>query len=143
ASSVSVTNMDISDTLEVGNNIYANAFIYTSDFRLKTNINYINSSLDRILNLNGVSFSWKNSVNNKTNIGLIAQNVEKYFPEVVHTNNITGMKAIEYANLVAPLIESIKEQQTQIEKQQKIIENQQNQLDELRREIENLKISIN
>jgi hypothetical protein len=45
---------------------------------------------------------------------VIAQEVETVFPELVHTNE-SGIKSVEYANLVAPLIESIKSQQSQID----------------------------
>ena len=54
---------------------------------------------------------------------MIAQNVEKVFPEIVATSeNGEGLKAVEYGNLVAPLIEAVKEQQEQIRDQQKRME---------------------
>ena len=37
------------------------------------------------------------------------------YPEVVHTSETTGLKSVQYGNLVAPLIEAIKEQQEQID----------------------------
>ncbi len=46
---------------------------------------------------------------------MIAQEVEIVFPELVKTNPDTGFKSVEYGNLVAPLIEAIKEQQAEIE----------------------------
>jgi len=48
-------------------------------------------------------------------VGLIAQDLEQVFPELVHTNPQTGLKSVQYGNLVAPLIEAIKEQQKMIE----------------------------
>ncbi|HEU5114493.1 MAG TPA: hypothetical protein VFT82_01865, partial [Candidatus Paceibacterota bacterium] len=47
--------------------------------------------------------------------GLIAQDVEKVYPELVNTNKQTGLKSVEYANLVGPLIEAVKEQQKEID----------------------------
>lgn len=47
-------------------------------------------------------------------MGLIAQDVEKQFPELVATDE-NGMKSVAYSNMVAPLIEAVKEQQKQIE----------------------------
>ena len=47
-------------------------------------------------------------------IGLIAQEVEEVIPELVHTAD-DGYKSVEYANLIAVLIEAVKEQQKQIE----------------------------
>jgi Chaperone of endosialidase len=54
-------------------------------------------------------------------MGVIAQEVEKVFPELVTTNG-DGYKRVNYIGLIPVLIESIKEQQTQIEKQNQKIE---------------------
>jgi len=93
--------------------VTARAFVYSSDRRLKENIKPVKNALDRILDLEGVSFDWKKDGRNS--LGLIAQDVEKIFPELVHTNESTGFKSVEYGNLVSPLVEAIKEQQKQIE----------------------------
>lgn len=90
-----------------------------SDERLKMNIQPIEGSLDIIKALNGVSFKWKNdglelNLNNLSQIGFIAQEVEKVIPTLVYTTP-EGYKGIHYANLVAVLVEAIKEQQNQIE----------------------------
>ena len=86
-----------------------------SDKRYKKNIENLDKSLDKILQLNGVRFDWKDEqyMNGKTSIGLIAQDTEKIIPEVVFTDT-DGFKSIDYGKLVAPLIEAIKEQQAQI-----------------------------
>lgn len=99
--------------LQVDGDVGATSFIYSSDENLKKNILPIFGALDRIMQLNGVSFEWKE--NNRPDMGLIAQEVEKVFPELVHTNKINNLKSLEYGNLVAPLIEAIKEQQKQIQ----------------------------
>lgn len=112
-----------SEKLEVIGNVKAVTFLNSSDERLKENISKIENSLDKILKLNGVSFNWKG--NGEKGTGLIAQNVESVFPELVKTDINSGMKSVEYGNLVAPLIEAIKEQQ-------KTIESQQRQIDELK-----------
>lgn len=106
------------------NNVTSGAFIYSSDITLKENIQPINNALDKVLQLNGVSFDWKES--GKSSLGVIAQEVEGVFPELVHTNEATGLKSVEYGNLVAPLIEAIKEQQKQIDELKK-------QVDELKK----------
>ena len=90
----------------------AAAFYYTSDRSLKENIMPLSGSLDKIIKLQGVSFDWKEG--GKRNIGVIAQDVERIYPELVKTNE-KGLKSVEYGNLVAPLIEAIKEQQIQID----------------------------
>lgn len=93
--------------------VTATSFIYSSDRNLKENIKAIPNALDKVLRLNGVMFNWKED--GRPDLGLIAQDVEKVFPELVHTNPATNLKAVEYGNLIAPLIEAIKEQQKQIE----------------------------
>lgn len=68
-------------------------------------------------------------------IGLIAQEVEKEFPELVSTDN-EGMKSVNYASMVAPLIEAVKEQQEQIENLTDKNNDFQQQIDELRELLE-------
>jgi len=90
----------------------ATAFYYSSDRSLKSSIQPIPDALEKVLVLEGVSFRWKNS--GKPSVGLIAQDVEDVFPELVGTNPETGLKTVEYGNLVAVLIEALKEQQAEI-----------------------------
>ncbi len=84
-----------------------------SDERLKTNITPITDAVSKIQQLNGVTFNWKST--GKPSVGVIAQNVEKVFPDLVTTDPKSGMKAVQYGNLVAPLIEAVKEQQKEID----------------------------
>ena len=62
---------------------------------------------------------------------MIAQEVEKIFPELVHTDQKTGLKSVEYGNLIAPLIEAIKSQQKTIEDQNIRIKSLEERLDKL------------
>jgi hypothetical protein len=107
-----------SEKLEVVGNLIATgnisglAFYSTSDERLKKNIIPITDSLEKMEKLNGVYFNWKG--NNDPSMGLIAQDVEKVFPQAVITNKNTGLKSVDYGMLVAPLIEAIKAQQQEI-----------------------------
>ena len=80
-----------------------------SDRRLKRNIETINNAIDTVSNLRGVTFE----KDGKNSLGVIAQEVEEFLPEVVHTTQ-DGMKAVAYGNIVGVLIEAIKEQQEQI-----------------------------
>lgn len=77
-----------------------------SDQSLKTDISPIENSLNKVLKLNGVNYRRKDDLD-KICMGLIAQNVEKYCPEVVQEHN--NIKTVAYANLVALLIEAVKE----------------------------------
>ena len=81
-----------------------------SDENLKENIKPLDHSLEKILKLKGVSYTWKED---KTgDVGLIAQDVEKVYPELVKTKGET--KQVDYQKLVAPLIEAVREQQNEI-----------------------------
>lgn len=91
----------------------AAAFYYTSDRSLKEHIAPLSGALEKVKKLQGVSFDWKEG--GTRNIGVIAQDVERVYPELVNTDKKTGLKSVEYGNLVAPLIEAIKEQQIQID----------------------------
>jgi hypothetical protein len=85
---------------------------YSSDERLKTNKTIIKTPLEKIMNINGYEFDWiplKNVHENEGHdIGIIAQEIEKVFPEIVQTR-ANGYKAVKYDKLVAVLIECIKE----------------------------------
>jgi len=98
-----------------------------SDINYKTNINPISNVLEDILTLNGVYFDWnkdtyKKSIGqNKRQIGVIAQDVEKVYPEIVYKGK-DGYKSVDYTKLTAVLIEATKEQQILIESQNQLID---------------------
>ncbi|MEK7118068.1 MAG: tail fiber domain-containing protein, partial [Patescibacteria group bacterium] len=98
--------MDLDQTSRV-NALYANTFIYGSDESLKKDVKTIPYALKKVLKLRGVEFNWKEG--DTPSVGLIAQEVEKVFPELVHVEPQSGLKAVEYGNLIAPLIEAVKE----------------------------------
>jgi hypothetical protein len=81
----------------------------TSDIRLKNNIKTIQNSLEKVLQLRGVSFTWKSNPEYGTRIGFIAQEFEQVIPELVFTNEVDGYKGINYAEVTAVLVEAIKE----------------------------------
>jgi predicted ATPase len=89
--------------------ITATDFNSASDLSLKTNIQSISNPIDKILQINGVTFNWRES--NKPSVGIIAQEIEKVFPELVNGEN---PKTVNYNGLIGLLIEAIKEQQTEI-----------------------------
>jgi hypothetical protein len=107
--------------LDVRGTIGNNTTLYHSDKRWKRDILKLDGSLDKVLQLQGVQYKWKQDDYPEMNfpdgeqIGLIAQDVEKVIPEVVN-DGADGYKSIDYAKLVSVLIESVKEQQEQIEK---------------------------
>jgi hypothetical protein len=78
----------------------------TSDERLKKNVRTYDNALDKILQSRGVFFNYIN--NDKTSIGVIAQEIEKIIPEIVETSE-NGYKNVNYMGLIGVLIEAIKE----------------------------------
>ena len=128
-SKVYVLNYNNSHTFYVTGNgsIFSRGNYIGSDINFKEDINTINSALDKVLQLRGVTFKMKHDVlndandtltvisseENPTQMGVIAQEIEEIVPEVVLTQP-DGKKYVAYSNLVGLLIEAIKEQQEQI-----------------------------
>lgn len=83
----------------------------SSDIRLKDNVTEIEDSLKKVLSLRGVEFTWneKSQSPGRHDIGVIAQDVEKAFPTAVMEDAHTGYKKVDYAVLVAPVIQALKE----------------------------------
>jgi hypothetical protein len=94
-----------------GNLVVTGDINSASDITLKENIITTQNALDKTLLLRGVNFDWKSS--GKQSIGLIAQEVEQVLPELVATD-ASGIKSVQYSNIVAILIEAIKEQNSKI-----------------------------
>jgi hypothetical protein len=115
------------------NQVYANQFIYRSDARLKDNVQPLDSGIMQLLKLKPVSFTWKSGSNEpagKSDIGFIAQDLEKVFPNLVTTDE-NGYKGIDYVKLVPVLVKAAQEQNARIDAQQK-------EIDELKAEIAGL-----
>jgi len=98
---------------------------YSSDKSLKENVKNIENPLEKVSQINGVTFDWTEDYIKenggedkyfvrKNDVGVIAQEVEKVLPEVVATRK-DGIKAVKYDRIVALLIESIKELKKEIE----------------------------
>lgn len=94
------------------------SFVTFSDKRLKENIQIIPNALEKLKQIDGVTFQWK--TDKRADMGVIAQKVEKVFPELVYSDE-KGRKSVNYSGLIAPLIEVVKKQQSQIDAQQEII----------------------
>jgi len=88
-----------------------------SDIRLKENIKPIESALDKVSKLQGVTFDWKESdsiLDIKEDIGFIAQDVQKVIPELVRENK-DGMLSMRHQGIAPILLEAIKELKAEIE----------------------------
>lgn len=88
-----------------------------SDRKLKENIVPLTGSLNKVLQLQGYTYNFLSSVTGESKppkqMGLIAQDVEAVLPEIVATNE-NGVKGIAYQNIIALLIEAMKEQNKKI-----------------------------
>jgi hypothetical protein len=134
--------------------VYGVSFTTTSDRNLKKNILPLSGTLQKVLELQGVTYDWKseselassNLINGDakgdkkgenepqrfnfpkgTQIGVIAQDVEKIVPELVQTD-ANGLKSVDYIKIIPLLIEGIKDQQ-------KIIESQAKRIDDLEKAV--------
>ena len=96
---------------------------YSSDIRLKENIKPLEGTLEKIDNIRGVTYDWKElteeqrkTVHSHTgsDIGVIAQEVEKVFPDLVE-DRPHGYKAVNYEKLSAVLLSAVKELKQEVE----------------------------
>ena len=99
-----------------GISIYAtNDIAAFSDQSVKTDLQVIDSAVDRIKQINGYTYVRVDDLSNTRRAGVIAQEVQKVLPEVVSENQ-DGTLNVAYQNMIALLIEGMKEQQSQIDK---------------------------
>lgn len=118
--SIQLTLNVVGNTLVQGNiSSLGDIIAYSSsDIKLKDNISVIESPIEKISKINGVSFNWNGKQSSyevgTKDYGVIAQEIEEILPELVTTRE-NGYKAVRYEKIVPLLIESIKEQQIQID----------------------------
>lgn len=127
-------------------------FYDVSDRKFKTDIQPITRSLEKLMQLNPSSYTFNNDaetvslrLNGKSEMGLVADELEKVFPELVKNsfipmrkNPITGeefpeidYKGVNYMGLIPVLIASIQEQQVEIEAKNAEIETLTERLERL------------
>lgn len=103
------------ESLHVAGNILATGTVtQSSDANIKENIEVIEDAIEKIKLIRGVTYTRNDIDSNSRFCGVIAQEVEKVFPEVVLTDE-SGSKSVAYGNMIGILIEAIKEQQLEIE----------------------------
>jgi hypothetical protein len=125
--------------LEVGGAITAtdNITAYSSDKRLKTNINILQNPLEKLSKLSGFTYNWNDKANqlvgydtNESIVGMFAQDVQEVLPEAVkiapfdndgNGNSKSGENylTIQYEKVVPLLVEAIKELKNEIEELKK------------------------
>jgi len=123
----------VNGNLDVNGMVKAKAFLQFSDIRLKANFSDIVNAMDLVTKLEGKTFVWRNGVieeneGPKRVIGLIAQEVRKVFPEVVHEDPLTGLLSVSYVELIPVLIEAFKHFLKSYESDRKDVHDQLDQL---------------
>jgi hypothetical protein len=106
-----------------------NVTAYASDERLKENITPINNAVEKVKQLRGVTFDWKDDCEDKGfmptmkhETGVIAQEVQKVIPDAaVPAPFDEDYLTVKHEKIIPVLIEAVKEQQEQIEELKSII----------------------
>ena len=101
-----VGNAEISGTLTVP---ICDGCAAPSDARLKRDIEPLTNVLEKLEQVHGVSYQRIDREGSDRHIGVIAQELEAVFPELVSTSGDEGYKAVSYGNLTAVLVEAVKE----------------------------------
>lgn len=99
----------------IGNILASGTITQNSDARLKTNVRPLAGALASVAQLRGVRYTFlpgKGPTGEQ--IGVIAQEIEAIYPELVRTDSRTGIKSVNYAQLTPVLLEAIKELRTQL-----------------------------
>ena len=106
--------LDVSGNFFLDGNINLTGNVYSrSDIKIKNNLARLENTLAKIQNLNGYTYNRNDLPNISTiHIGLIAQEVEKEYPQIISEEN--NVKTINYTSMIAILVESIKELKTEI-----------------------------
>jgi hypothetical protein len=129
----STAQLNRSDALTVlfdGTTTIAGDLSINSDARLKANIISLGSTLAKLLKIDGKTYTMKKDENKKQKIGVLAQDIEKVFPELVSESN--GVKSVNYQGLVPVLINALKEQDSKMNEQEAKLNKQQAEIDELK-----------
>ena len=132
-------------------NCTALSAVVSSDRRLKRNIENIEpeTALDKVLQLQGVSYKWdtvhhpfRRGMDNKPEIGFIAQDVQKVLPEVVNVEK-DGYLSLEYGKIMAVTVEALKDIWNNVQDNQAKLDKIKNIIQEAEEERKHLSDNIN
>merc|ERR1712070_1164446 len=99
--------------------------VISSDARLKANIISLGATLSKLLLIDGKSYTMKKD--GKQKIGVLAQDIQKVFPELVSTDD-NDMLTVNYQGLVPVLINALKEQDKKFKEQEDKMKKQENKM---------------
>jgi hypothetical protein len=112
---VGIGTQSPTEKLHVSGRVLANDVVLVSDARLKSNVRTVVGAKDGLARIRGVEFDWvgdENSASDTTarrGAGVIAQEIEDVFPELVNSGDDADYKSVNFGGLSAILIEAIKE----------------------------------
>jgi len=107
-------SVTVDSDISVTGNCTANTFIATSDQNKKEDIETISDATEKLTSLRGVSYKLKEDEEKKTHYGVVAQEIEKVFPDMVHGEE--GDKSVAYMEIIGVLIETVKDLNNRIKK---------------------------
>ena len=118
------------DTSDTSGKVKANAFLSYSSIRFKKNVQPLQSPMDTINKLNGVSYDWKDT--GKKDYGFIAEEVGKVLPEIVEWSaDPEYANSMDYIRIISFLVEGVKEQEKKITDLQSKLEDLGEKLDKI------------
>ena len=101
----------------------------------------LQNTLAKLDELGGYNYNYKADEEKKKQIGVIAQELEKVFPELVNVDD-RGYKMVNYVGLVPVLLQAIKEQQLEIQQLNQKVADQESKLSELSSDNETMKSDL-
>ena len=103
--------------LHVSGDVFATGDVIAySDSNMKCNLEPIENALDKLIQLTGYTFNFKDRPDEKRHAGLLAQDVQKVLPEVVHVAEEDKTLSLAYGNMSALIINAIKELHQDVQK---------------------------
>lgn len=127
--------------LHVMGNVHAVDLVQTSDLTLKTDIQPLNADFSVLQTLQPVRYRFKADKKQALQFGFIAQDVEQYFPHLVHTDG-KGLKSLNYIGLLPVLWQYTQQLEQTVATQQTEIDRLKTELDALKAEVEAVKAAM-
>jgi hypothetical protein len=126
-----------------GNATLLGTLTENSDARLKTKILPLTTMSSQLLKLQGYTYRWKNpALDPSEKIGLLAQEVEQYFPQLVREDE-NGMKSVHYSGFVPLLIEQLKKQSRELKEKEATIASLLSEVNQLKEKAERNATHVN
>ncbi|MEM6642388.1 MAG: tail fiber domain-containing protein, partial [Bacteroidota bacterium] len=112
-----------------------------SDRRLKENIKLLQNTLDKLNKLNGYSYNYISDKEKNSQMGVIAQELEKVYPQLVQIDK-SGFKRVRYEGLIPVLLEAVKEQQDLILSLEEKVASQERKLSAIEQDNKMMKADV-